>query len=297
MYILKSENDSQSTVKQSELNDFLGIKRTIVFDLDDPIDAKKGRRVLRPKGIRRRRTPNNQKRRKFKQTPLQASLFPNKKGKSVITSTPKSKVKVNLLNTKKKQKTKEVSPNIIPNIQKLVKKQDLTKIIPKTKPITQKKTETKLESKKRITEKPKKTAIKTQIREVTPTIVPKKVLAPQKEKISKKDVTNSSYPEISANFIEKLGYDGDLEIECPFCSDYIQFHHDDVDEKSPNSTRQCACNAILRLSIRKLHPKIFNDLLIPANLNFIKQAQTNTNIQDEYGNYIIVHGFRSKNED
>ena len=50
MYI--SQKGGKVAAAQMELGDYLGSSRKIIFDLEDPKDAKKAQRTLKPKGIR-----------------------------------------------------------------------------------------------------------------------------------------------------------------------------------------------------------------------------------------------------
>jgi hypothetical protein len=81
MYIVKSEKRPDKTIAQMELLDFFGTARKIVFNADDPKDAKKAERILKPKGLRKSRRP------KRKQTPQK-----QKEMKEVIPNLAKKRV-------------------------------------------------------------------------------------------------------------------------------------------------------------------------------------------------------------
>jgi hypothetical protein len=122
MYISKK---GTKTTTQLELGDFFGQTRKIIFDLDDPKDARKAQRVMKPKGIKPRRKRSKPPK-KLKQAPLQEILPPTvlkpakskmKKttaAQSIVNNTPA--VSSNLVSSKKKtsSETKPSVPKTIP---------------------------------------------------------------------------------------------------------------------------------------------------------------------------------------
>lgn len=108
MYIFKSSISEENVAfTQIELSDYLGYERKIVFDLDNPSEATKARKILRPKGITRHRTKQTEKNPKLKQKTL-STLFPvkppsiTKKTKSKKFAQKPKKTKEKLHKIKKK---------------------------------------------------------------------------------------------------------------------------------------------------------------------------------------------------
>jgi hypothetical protein len=238
MYVCKSSEKPNSDFAQLELSDYFGVKRIITFNLDDPGEARKAKKVLRPKGIaRRRRLPP-----KYKKNLMQQDLARKKATKKKLsqkslpsnTPLPSLQMKINLLNFHKKKTNKQEKRKV--NIE------------PK---------------------KPKESSIQ------------KKKEPPVKE---------SSALKLTAILLQNVGSGGDLEVECPFCSDLLNFDYDDLDEKDLRSSRLCDCGGLSRISILSHHPKLFKDLGVnpKTHKEFLKKIETR--VQDEYGNHIKIHG-------
>jgi hypothetical protein len=96
--------------------------------------------------------------------------------------------------------------------------------------------------------------------------------------------------------LNELGKGGDLEVECPFCSDTIFFRYEDIDVKKKASTRICSCDAIARISIQQSNRGIFSDLKL-QNFDIASQVRKHKNtILDEYNNEIITYAFLNRAE-
>ncbi len=370
MYVCKSKRDTKNAFAQLELMDYLGAERKIIFDLDNPSEARKAKKVLRPKGIRRRgsrKKKSSKPSKSFHQRSLSALFSGNKKKTSRKKHTapeddtqgPKEQKKLTKKTTKKKLTAKEPSPKERLNKKKLTKKtsskkksaeKTLTKkTLAEKEPIKTKNTglkfkpkvpspiQNKEKKKESKTQKPQKITNKAKEKIKSPThkekvenlsekkkpktAEPKEKPEENREKkkseraqkskktgksriqdsqssITEKIEVETKKPEDSAlevkreRALEKFGDGGELEVECPFCSNIVYFEYQDIDEEDPRSTRLCACDAILRLSIRDYHPKFFSDLQEMGFENTKKTKRKNTTVQDEYGNFIRVHGFQ-----
>ncbi|UYP44088.1 hypothetical protein NEF87_000373 [Candidatus Lokiarchaeum ossiferum] len=147
MYICKSEKSA--TITQLELSDYFSEGRKIVFDMDNERESKKATRILKPKGLIKKRRRNAKKVKPQKQTTM-ADMFGTKLNKSrkkrssikketkdlskkipqIIKKETKSIVKPSSTNQK-------IEPNPQPEIKKVVqpKLKKKTKSIPSmTKP-------------------------------------------------------------------------------------------------------------------------------------------------------------------
>ena len=101
---------------------------------------------------------------------------------------------------------------------------------------------------------------------------------------------------IPETMITQFGNGGDLEVECPFCSDTIYFRYEDIDVKKNASTRICSCDAIARISIQQSNRGIFSDFKI-QNFDIASQVRKYKNIiLDEYNNEIITYAFLNRAE-
>ncbi len=267
MYICKSEADAKSKFAQLEIIDYLGFKRTIVFDLDNPVEAQKARKILKPKGIRRHKRSTRQKSLNYKQQALtqdfyQKPLIPKISSKETLQ---KSIIKPKV----QKTSDKLLQPRKTSNIPTEIKKSSKMNIAH-------------VESQK-----------PTSYNEATESY------SPSPQKISQPSVENKPYPKNLMNLFQsdkkpEFGFGGNVEVVCPYCSEEIYFDYDDLDENRYENTRQCDCNAILRISIRDFHRKIFQDLLPDSLKHFVDFRKIDTRIQDEYGNMIKIYGINLK---
>ena len=105
MYVCKSAEKANSDFAQLELSDYFGIKRIITFDLDDPSEARKAKKVLRPKGIGRRRRSAP----KYKKNLMQQDLARKKATKRKVTKKKATKKKVTKKKPAKRRTKKKVT--------------------------------------------------------------------------------------------------------------------------------------------------------------------------------------------
>ena len=114
---------------------------------------------------------------------------------------------------------------------------------------------------------------------------------PSKTLTIKKKASAPSVPSIPRDDFGEFGYGGELEVACPLCNEVVYFDYDDVDGQKLQNTRECACGAAVRISIRTYNPDIFTNLGIEAKKypkHFKKLANP---VQDEWGNFIYSYGW------
>ncbi len=251
MYICKKKD--VVTIAQMELIDFFSDSRKIYFNMENERESKRAERILKPKGLIKRRRINKSKKKAYKQTNMMDlysvsnTAKKSKKIKLIKKSPQKSIIHKKLkhhtnLNT---EITKESKVDLEANI-----KQTLEPII---------------ESKKKNINNDYKKQINTK----------------KPEKVNR----------ISEDLVKKIGKGGNLEIICPICEDSIFFSYDDVDSKKLHNTRICSCDAILRISTVYFNKNIFNNIGI-SNIAKDQIETYENNIRDEYNNKIFTYAIK-----
>lgn len=301
MYICKSEK--AATITQLELIDYFSEGRKIVFDMDNERESKKATRILKPKGLIKKRRKSKKKKAQI-QTTI-GDLFgikPLKKNEKKFELSTKSLVKT----SKIKGKTDDTNNiNRKKSQKKRIKKKVLSKKIdsipdPISEPTPEPTSEPTPEPTSESTQEP----IPELIPEFIPEFIPEPIPEPKLKSISELGpenniIVDSDSPSseilhlVDYDTITQFGDDGNIEITCPFCKDIIYFHYDDIDRKSIRNTRVCSCDAIARISSRMFNKKIFSDFgLVQKHEKLIKKVENQ--FQDEYGNPVFTFAFQNQ---
>lgn len=252
MYISKKGGKVASA--QMELGDFLGKSRKIIFDLEDPKDAKKAQRTLKPKGIKPRR------RRKIKVKPTKQQEL-----KSILPEIS-FQPKVLPQSVKEQRKKEPISLNSIPN------------------PVVN-------ENQLKVASTPQTTKNTALVKATKMDIKENNSKAPSSPKSLPKSTFSPIFP---SQLLQGVGDGGDLEVLCPNCKEALNFRDEDLDRSTLEHSRLCDCGFLVRISIRRANRAIFNDLKIEPKVfsQYVKITENETT--DEYNNQILSYGIRAE---
>lgn len=288
MYVVRSEKERKASVVQMELSDFFGgPKRKIVFNADDSKEAKRAERILKPKGLRRARK-KPQKVKPQRQKGIEEVLpSPSIKDLKAKKGPAKKESKNHLKNTS--SEIEKGQKSIANRRKKVVEQKPLEKPLEKPNQqittIFEKSTlPPPISLSNSLNLQPQKNS--SPLGEVNPNFL---LQAPPPDKKSPEFI-------LAESILKELGKGGDLEVECPFCSDTIFFRYEDIDAKKKASTRICSCDAIARISIQQSNRGVFSDLKI-QNFDIASQVRKHKNpLLDEYNNEIITYAFLNRAE-
>lgn len=283
MYVCKF--DDEKKIKQMELPDYFGHKRSVEFDMNDPKAIRQAIKHLTPKGL--------QKKHKKKEAKPEAKSEVQAKFQNILTMIPKAPTK-----SKKKVESKKANGEkqdmdipkvnvkpLVPIMPSPIPSPLILSPSPVSPPFSPPIMEKVIKSKPIPQKTPIISSIPKKPQQSIPLNKPQTAIKPL--------ITTEAVFKVEAEFLQRIGAGGSMELTCPICNEANMFDPENTDKHTAQATRQCdGCGSLLRISLQAASRTIFGDLK-PTSAYILKNMKkATTEIVDENQNVLTIYGLK-----